>query len=68
MSRIFSISCLILLFSSSVLFAKKGLNSYKYVLVPNQYEFQKSEDQYQINSLTKFLFDKEGFTVLSSSE
>ena len=26
-------------------------------------EFQKSEDQHQLNSLTKFLFEKQGFIV-----
>jgi hypothetical protein len=33
-----------------------------------QYEFQKSEDSFQINSLTKFLFNRAGFTVLFTNE
>ena len=68
MNRYFSTFCIILLFSFSGLFAQKNINSYKYVLVPEQYEFQKEADQYQINSLVKFLFDKSGFEVLSTSE
>lgn len=48
--------------------AQQSLNSYKYVIVPKQYSFLKSEDQYQLNSLTKFLFDKEGFVVLYDIE
>jgi len=39
------------------------INNYKYVIVPNQFEFLSSKDQYQINSLTKFLFNKYGYTA-----
>ncbi|MDP3358636.1 MAG: hypothetical protein Q8S41_04735 [Lutibacter sp.] len=67
MKKTFSIS-LFLIFSFSVLFAQKNINSYKYILVPKQFEFQKSADQYQLNSLTKFLFEKSGFTVLFTDE
>jgi len=67
MNKSFSIS-LFLIFSFSVLFAQKNINSYKYILVPKQFEFQKSADQYQLNSLTKFLFEKSGFNVLFTDE
>ena len=50
------------------IFAQKSLNDYKYVIVPIKYEFQKSEYSYRINSLTKFLFEKEGFTVIMSDD
>ena len=49
-------------------FAQQSLNNYKYVVIPKQYDFLKSEDQYQLNSLTKFLFDKEGFIALYDIE
>ncbi len=49
-------------------FAQKSLNDYKYVIVPIKYEFQKSEYSYRINSLTKFLFEKEGFIVIMSDD
>ena len=39
----------------------QNLNSYKYVIVPDYYTFLKGQDQYQLNSLTKFLFNKYGF-------
>ncbi|RPE00137.1 hypothetical protein EGM88_02415 [Aureibaculum marinum] len=45
----------------------QSLNEYKYVIVSSKYGFQKSEDQYQLNSLTKFLFEKEGFNVIYNS-
>ena len=67
MNKTFSIS-LLLIFSFSVLFAQKNINSYKYILIPKQFEFQKSADQYQLNSLAKFLFEKSGFTVLFTDE
>ena len=67
MNKSFSIS-IFLMFSFSVLFAQKNINSYKYILVPKQFEFQKSADQYQLNSLTKFLFEKSGFTVVFTDE
>jgi len=41
--------------------AQRNINKYKYVLVPDFYDFLKNEDQYQLNSLTKFLFNKYGF-------
>ena len=48
--------------------AQESLNKYKYVIVPKKYDFLKSEDKYQLNSLTKFLFDKEGFITLFDDE
>lgn len=45
---------------SSNLYAQ-SVNDYKYVIVPEKYDFLKSPDQYQVNSLTKFLFNKYGF-------
>jgi len=61
------VSICIFIFCTS-LFAQGNINSFKYVLVPKQYEFQKKEDQYQINSLTKFLFNKHGFTAIFSED
>jgi hypothetical protein len=67
MIRSISLSIVFLLCSLTTVFAQKDINSYKYIIVPIQYEFQKSEDQYQINSLTEFLFNKEGFTAVFSN-
>ena len=53
---------------SNMALSQKTVNSYKYVLVPNQFNFQKSADSYRINSLTKFLFTKAGYTTLVSNE
>ncbi len=48
--------------------AQTDLNGYKYVLVPKKFDFQKKENQYQLSALTKFLFNKEGFTALFEDE
>ena len=58
---VFVLTCFFFL---SVISAQNNLNAYKYVIVPKKFDFQKSEDQHQLNSLTKFLFDKEGFKTL----
>jgi len=41
--------------------AQKDINNYKYIIVPKKFDFLKTEDQYQLNSLTKFLFNKYGY-------
>ncbi|SOC80723.1 hypothetical protein SAMN06296241_2279 [Salinimicrobium sediminis] len=37
---------------------------YEYIKVPDKFEFQKAENQYQLNALTAFLFEKYGFKTL----
>ncbi len=63
-----NLSALVLIIISNALFSQQSLNDYKYVTVQKKYDFLNSEDQYQLNSLTKFLFKKEGFTVLFDSD
>jgi len=46
----------------------QDLNSYKYVIVPSSFEFLKEPNQYQLNELTKFLFDKNGFEAYMEDE
>jgi len=60
---------IILFFIVSSIFAQNNINNYKYVVVPNKFDFLKEKDQYQINSLTKFLFNKYGFeAIMAGSE
>jgi hypothetical protein len=53
-------------FSSNSQFKKEGY--YKYIIVPQTLEFFKEADQYKTSSLTKFLLEKNGFTVFLDSE
>ncbi|MEP0264468.1 hypothetical protein [Dokdonia sp.] len=52
------IAAILLLHFSS--FAQ-NVHDYEYVIVPEQYSFAKNIDEYQLNSLTQFLFNKYGF-------
>ncbi|SDB66537.1 hypothetical protein SAMN03097699_3255 [Flavobacteriaceae bacterium MAR_2010_188] len=49
-------------------FGQRSINDYKYVVVPNQYAFLGYDDKYQLNSLTKFLFNKYGYTAFLEGE
>jgi len=42
----------------------QSLNEYKYIIIPSEFDFLKYEDQYKLNSLTKFLFEKKGFKTI----
>ena len=44
------------------------LNDYSFVVVPQQFEFQYEKDQYQLNSLLKFLLNKHGFHAYFENE
>jgi len=59
---------LIALFITTAGFAQKSINNYKYVIVPTKFDFVKGKDKYQTSSLTKFLFNKYGFTALLEDE
>ena len=45
-------------------YAQNELNPFKYVIVPKQYDFLKEENQYRVNSMTKYLFEQDGFITL----
>lgn len=59
---------IILFLLSSNVFSQTSLNNYKYIIVPKKYGFLKSDDQFQLNSLTKFLFNKYGFVAVMEGE
>lgn len=49
-------------------YAQNELNPYKYIIVPKQFDFLKEENQYRVNTYTKFLFDKEGYQAFYSGD
>jgi len=55
-------------FTINFLTAQQSLNDYKYVIVPNQFDFLSEPDQHQLNSLTKFLLKKHNFNALMKDE
>ncbi|MFD2565023.1 hypothetical protein [Aquimarina rubra] len=48
--------------------AQNSVNDYKYIIVPEGYVFLRENDDYQLNSLTKFLFNKYGFRAFIQGE
>lgn len=60
MKRYFLLFLVLLSFSS---FAQQTINNYKYVLLPEKFDFLKQIDQYKLNSITKQLLEDKGFVV-----
>ena len=48
--------------------AQTSINDYKYIIVPKKFDFLSSADQYETSSLTKFLFNKYGYTAFFEDE
>lgn len=46
----------------------QNMNDYNYVVVPDQFEFQTQVNQYQLNEMTKFYLNKNGFHAFLNSE
>lgn len=63
-----TIFALLAFFIISLLPAQVSLNEYKYVIVPNKFEFLKEADQYRLNSLTQYLFQKNGFIAVMEED
>lgn len=57
---------LLLLLAGTGAFAQE-LNGFKYLIVPERYEFQKAKGEYDINDLAQKMFEKYGFTVLTNN-
>lgn len=56
------------MFSSIVFSQNNVFNSYKYIIVPEKFDFLSEPNQYQTSALTKFLLEKKGFKVYLSNE
>lgn len=61
-------SIIITCFIISSVYSQTNLNEYKYVIVPNKFDFLREKDQYQMNSLAEFLFKKYGFNPIIEGE
>jgi hypothetical protein len=42
-------------------YAQSSINSYKYVLVPDRFDFARADNQYGLNTTTKLLLEQKGF-------
>ncbi len=45
-----------------------NLSNYSYVVIPEQFDFLKSKDEYKLNSMTQFYFEKNGFNSFLAGE
>lgn len=64
-----SLIILLGVFCSTMLsYSQEDINHYKYIIIPTKYDFLKEADQYQLNSLTKFLFNKYGYKAYFNNE
>ncbi|WP_299156540.1 hypothetical protein [uncultured Christiangramia sp.] len=55
-----------MIFSGNIF--SQDLNDFKYIIVPESYEILGKTNQYQLNALTKFLFEKNGFKTIMKTE
>lgn len=49
-------------------FGQSPADPYKYVIIPKKFDFLRKENQYRVNSQTKYLFEQNGFTTLLAGE
>jgi len=49
-------------------YSQTSINSYKYILVPERYNFAKEDNQYGLNTTTKQLLTAKGFTAFLNNE
>jgi hypothetical protein len=60
---------LLVLLISGVAFAQSAnINNYKYVIVPEKFDFLKQANQYNLNNFTKMVFEKYGFKAYYPNE
>ncbi len=65
MTRFFILSISVLL-TLNAFSQNKNLSDYSYIVVPDQFDFLNEKDQFQLNSMTKFYFEKSGYNAYLS--
>jgi hypothetical protein len=53
---------------ASTVRSQNTINNYKYILVPERFDFFKTDNQYGLNTLTKALLENVGFTTFMTNE
>jgi hypothetical protein len=48
--------------------SQNSINNYKYVLVPERFDFSRENNQYGLNTTSKFLLEQRGFVVFIGNE
>ncbi|MEZ4778979.1 MAG: hypothetical protein R2786_06310 [Flavobacteriaceae bacterium] len=68
MNKVLVTFLLVLAFVCNGFSQEEKLSNYSFIVVPKKFDFQFEEDQYQLNSLLKFLFNKNGFHAYFDEE
>ncbi|MBT8319297.1 MAG: hypothetical protein KJP01_04130 [Gramella sp.] len=58
----------LLIFGGISISSAQSINQYKYILIPETFEFTGKVNEYQLNSLIKYLFEQEGYNTLMRTE
>jgi len=59
---------LIFVFFTVTGYSQNTINSYKYVLVPERFDFSKEDNQYGLNTTAKLLLEQKGFTTFMGND
>jgi hypothetical protein len=59
---------LLLTFFTLAAHSQNTINSYKYVLVPERFDFSKEDNQYGLNTTAKLLLEQKGFTTFMGND
>jgi hypothetical protein len=59
---------ILFLASFSFSYSQNSLSDYSYISIPDRFDFLQENDQYDLNSLTKYLFNKYGFHAFFENE
>ncbi|MFI8379298.1 hypothetical protein [Leeuwenhoekiella sp. NPDC079379] len=63
-----NIVCLVLMIICGLSISAQELQDYKYIVIPQKFEFQNEAGEYDLNALTRFLFIKYGFNAFLENE
>jgi len=63
-------ACALIVFTLFTLaaYSQNTINSYKYVLVPERFDFSKEDNQYGLNTTAKLLLEQKGFTTFMGND
>jgi len=56
------------LFSGMCFAQSEIINNFKYVIIPDRFDFFKEPNKYNLNTLAKMAFEKQGFTVFMQND
>lgn len=68
MNRIVSTLLILLMCLPMTLFSQQKLNDYHFILIPQQFEFQKQKDEFRLNTYMRHLFNQSGFNAIYDVE